>query len=807
MYTGLTTQEVAKQREVYGENKLPSSNEVSLFKLLLSQFKSPLIILLLITALISFVFNEGSDAILITIVLVLNISIGLSQEYKAQKTLQALKNMLEPTTTVVRNNSRKRIFTHEIVPGDIVVLGAGDIIPADGKILEANYLLIKEAILTGESEAIPKDPKKDNLVFMGTSVLKGSGIFKVEKIALETKFGKIGEELIKINDSETPLQKSLSDFSKKLSILVIILAITIFIIGLLYGNPPTEMFRYAIILAIAIIPEGLPVVVTVILARGMNRILKKKGLVKNLLSVETLGATTVICVDKTGTLTTGNMQIVDEIMVEKDRSYEAFIINNDQRTNIEIAMWEYIKKTGFNIKGFVKNYKKEFFESFSSESKYALTICSCPKEKIAYLTGAPDIILKYIGDSDATKDKIMSDISFLASQGYRLIASAYKIDSDTENLKKKTGYIWSGLLAIYDPLRPEAKESLNLAQQGGISVKILTGDYIKTAEKIAYNLNLDLKRDEMLEGKELDKMTSKQLSKIIDKIRLFARITPQHKLKIIEALQSKGEVVAMTGDGVNDVLALKKADIGIAMGNSAEVTKEAADLILLNNNFSTIIHTIEEGRLVFKNIRKVIGYILSNSFAEITLIFATFLLRLPTPLTVAQILWIHLICDGPPDLALGFDTDTKGLLQDKPHNSKKEFILDKKTRVLILFVSITVAIITLIVYSHFVLRVGDTQLGQTISFAILSIISLSYLFSYKELEVPVYRIKGIFKNKIIIFSIIYGLILTFMAIYIEPIRGALGNSVLELNHWIIIILVALIIVIGVEVIKLMKKKY
>ena len=807
MFTGLTAQEVAKQRQKYGENKLPSSNEVSLFKLLISQFKSPLIILLVATAIISVIFNESSDAVLISIVLILNITIGLSQEYRAQKTLQALKNMLEPTTTVVRNNMRKRIFTHEIVPGDIVVLGAGDIIPADGEILEANHLLIKEAILTGESEAIQKDPKKDNQIFMGTSVLKGSGIFRVEKIALETKFGKIGEELIKINDSETPLQRSLADFSKKLSILVIILAITIFIVGLLYRNPPTEMFRYAIILAIAIIPEGLPVVVTVILARGMNRILKKKGLVKNLLSVETLGATTVICVDKTGTLTTGNMQIVDEIMVDKDRSYEAFIINNDQRTNIEIAMWEYIKKQNFDIKSFVKNYKKEFFESFSSESKYALTICGCPKEKISYITGAPDIIIKYCGESPSIKEKIVSDISFLSSQGYRLIASAYKIDSDTTALKNKKDYKWSGLLAIYDPLRKEAKESLEIAQEAGISVKILTGDYIKTAEKIAYNLNLNLKKDEMIEGKDLDKMSASELSKIINKIRLFARITPQHKLKIIEALQKNGEVVAMTGDGVNDVLALKKADIGIAMGNSTEVTKEAADLILLNNNFTTIIHTIEEGRLVFKNIRKVIGYILSNSFAEITLIFATFLLRLPTPLTVAQILWIHLICDGPPDLALGFDTETKGLLKDKPHNTKKEFFLDIKTRTLILFVSLTVAIITLIVYSHFVLRVGDTKLAQTISFTIISVISLSYIFSYKDLEVPVYKIKNFFKNKFLIFSIIYGLILTLMAIYIEPIRVALGNSVLDITHWIIIALVTLIIVIGIEVIKLIKKKY
>jgi Ca2+-transporting ATPase len=336
--------------------------------------------------------------------------------------------------------------------------------------------------------------------------------------------------------------------------------------------------------------------------------------------VETLGATTVICTDKTGTLTTGNMQVINEEMVVQDRSYQAFIVNNEQRTNIEVAMWDHVHRNGFDANSFFDQYKKNYLELFSSETKYALTICASSTESIGYLTGAPEIVMGFCHMSEDDKTNRIRMIEDLAAQGYRLLAAAFKINNDEEELKQKKGYTWSGLIAIADPIREEAAASLMKAKQAGIAVKILTGDYRVTAEKIAQNLKLELAPHQIIEGGQIDVMSTEELSKVISEKVLFARITPEHKLKIVEALQLNGEIVAMTGDGVNDVLALKRADIGIAMGNAVEVAKEAADLILLNNNFNTIISTVEEGRLVFKNIRKVTGYVLSNSFAEMLLI-------------------------------------------------------------------------------------------------------------------------------------------------------------------------------------------
>jgi len=803
---GLTNKEVIKSRNEHGENLLPQKKEGSIIALLLSQFESPLIYLLLGVSIVSFLFGEQQDGFLILAVLVINISIGFYQEFRAQKTLDALKQLLEPITTVIREGKRKRIPTREVVVGDLIVLGAGDVVPADGMVIESVNLLIKEAVLTGEGEAVAKAPEFDDQAYMGTTILSGNGIMEAKVVGVDTKFGQIGKELIAIEQRETPLQASLEKFSKVLSILVIIVALVIFLVGIYYENEALTMLRYAIVLAVAVIPEGLPVVVTVILALGMRRILKQKGLVKNLISVETLGATTVICTDKTGTLTTGNMQVVMEQLEDKQRTYQAFIVNNEQRTNIEIALWDYVHKNGFNAKKFFEDFEKIYLEPFSSASKYALTVCSCAKSKIGYLTGAPEILLDYCKLSEGEKKEIEAEINKLAAQGYRLLAAAYQENIDEAKPKLKNSYTWAGLIGITDPLREDAAANLQKAEEAGIDVKIITGDYRITAEKIAQNLGLHLNASQIIEGNEIDAMSAYELSKVIGVKKLFARVTPEHKLKIVEALQDNGKVVAMTGDGVNDVLALKKADIGIAMGNAVEVAKEASDLILLNNNFSTIISTVEEGRLVYKNIRKVIAYILSNSFAEMILIFGALLLRLPAPLAVAQILWIHLICDGPPDIALGFDDDKTGLLKQKPHDTRKEFILDKKTRTLIVFISLCIAFLSLMIFNHFYSVVGDYKLAQSVVFAFLSMISLTYILSYKDLEVPILRMKKFFKNKILIWSLVYGYILTFIAIYLPGLNEALDVTPLEPIHWVIIVLGAVVISIGVELIKMIRFK-
>jgi len=800
-HTGLSPDQVTQIRLTYGENALPEKQEHTSLKILLEQLKSPLIWLLIATSLISLLFNQYSDAGLIFAVLVVDVVIGYYQENKAHGTLQALKKIINPMALVIRNSERIQVSTRELVPEDLVVLGPGDVVPADGELLESVNLLVKEAILTGEQEAVEKSAIGDKKVYMGTSVLTGSAVIKVTLTGGNTEFGKIGQDLSGLEETETPLQKSLEKFSQQLTIAVIGICILIFITGLFRQKDVWEMLRFAIVLSIAAIPEGLPIVVTVILSLGMKRILERKGLVKNLLSVETLGSTTVICTDKTGTLTEGNMQVVAEEFTEKQHAYEALLINNEQRTNMEVALWDYAHAHDFDTAEFLNTTEKEFVEPFSSETKYYLTVCKTSSGKVAYLTGAPEVLMSFCTLTEGEIGKEMDKIEEWAEKGLRVMAIAFKEHGD---LQQRQGFTWLGVIGIDDPIRKGAKDSLMEARNAGIKVKIITGDYRKTAEKIAATLGLQITSDEIMEGSELEEISEEELAKKIGKIKLFARVSPQHKLKIVNALQANGEVVAMTGDGVNDVLALKKADIGIAMGNAVEVAKEAADLILLDNNFQTIVETCEEGRLVFMNIKKVIGYILSNSFAEVSLIFGSMLFNLPVPLTVAQILWVHLICDGPPDIILGFDHNKEGLLDEPPKNHLKESILDNKIKALIAFVSGSIALVSVGLFWVFNYQLHDLSMARSMIFALLCIISLVYIFSYKDLNKPLFRIRNFFDNKLLLPAVLYGVILTLIAIYVPFFNQMLGTRPLDLADWALILLAATGITLGVEAIKALK---
>ncbi|MDD2224693.1 MAG: HAD-IC family P-type ATPase [Candidatus Shapirobacteria bacterium] len=803
IYHGLSKNEVVELQKKYGKNILPIKDSFSRPLIFFSQFKSPLVYILIIVAIISLLFGEFFDASLVAIVIFVNALMGYYQELSSQKTLVSLRNILQPTALVIRNGSRHEINIQELVPGDIIALNAGDKIPGDGILLDGISLLVDESILTGESKAIEissSDKNSPGLLRMGTTVLSGKGIMKIEKIGIETEMGKIGKSLSEIIDEKTPLQKKLEVFSNQLARIIIVVCSVIFLVEIFHHLNLWEALRLSLILSVAAIPEGLPIAVTVILAIGMKKILKKKGLVKKLLSIETLGSTSVICTDKTGTLTEGKMKVVKTNFEDEIKAQLSMILANEQRDSLELALWDFVQKKGqLNPKKILESTLKIYEEPFDSIKKYSLTIAKSGGKETAYIIGAAEIVLSFCDISKNEKQKILKEIETSANSGLKVLGMAYK---EIGNLKKTEKFIWLGLCGIEDPLRPGVKETIKKALSAGINIKIVTGDYRKTAEEIARQLGFDVNSKNSIEGVEIESMSDTNLSEKINQIIIFSRITPQQKLRIVEILQKKGEIVAMTGDGVNDAPALKKANIGVVIGTGTEVAKEAGDLILLDGNFDTIVSAVEEGRRIFSNIKKVVVYVLSNSFVEIFLIFGTTLLNLPIPLTIVQILWIHLICDGPPDIALGFEPKETDLMKQLPKTIRNEKILSPKMKLLIFAISFLIGGLSLFIFNYFAISSGNLILGRTLVFAIAATVSLIYIFSFKNLKKPIIKTENFFDNKVLFFSVLYGFILIFAAIYVPFLNQILGTVPLNLFHWIIVFSVGIFATLIVEISKI-----
>ncbi|OGM08717.1 hypothetical protein A2159_02340, partial [Candidatus Woesebacteria bacterium RBG_13_34_9] len=644
----------------------------------------------------------------------------------------------------------------------------------------------------------------ENLVFMGTTVIYGQGIMVIEKTGQTTKIGKIGLSLAEMKEESTPLQKQLKKLTKNLILLVSAICLVIFIAGVLKGGSFLQTLRFSIVLSLAAIPEGMPIAITVILALGMRRILKKKGLVKKLLSLETLGLTSVICLDKTGTLTEGKMQVVKTDFIDKNKAILALILLNDRKVAIEAAIWNYLEKESPKNPDIVFNsYERLDEESFDSSKKYKSVINKVDGKNMLFVMGAPEILIDSCSNQKADKEIVLQKINNWAEKGLRLIGLASKEDAQNSDKKDLS---WMGLVGIEDPIRKEAKESLSEAQSAGIDIKIVTGDFLLTALKVAKKIGMDINSRNVIDFEELDKISDDELQDRIGEVKLFARVTPLQKLRIINALQKKGEIVAMTGDGVNDALALKKSDIGIVVENGTEVAKEAGDLILLDSNFKTIIATCEEGRLILSNIKKVIGYIISNSFAEIILIFLSMLFGLPIPLTVAQILWINLICDGPPDITLGFEPKEPGLMNLDPRKMKEEKILSNDMKLLILIVSLTVGLSVFLVFWYYANFLHNLILARTMSFTILATVSMVYIFAFKNLRKLLIQTENPFQNRPLILGVTYGLLLTFLAVNLPFLNKLLDTIPLSLQQWIIVISISLLTVSVIEASKIISLK-
>lgn len=804
-YKNLTKKEVEKIRGKFGKNILPEEKTIPAIRIFFSQFINPLVYVLFFAGLISLFLQKYLDIVLIFSVVIVNALMGFFQEHKTQKTLAALKKLVKPIAKVMRDDERQDVEASELVPGDVVFLAAGDRVPADGKILEAFAFFTNEAILTGESEAVGK--KEADEIFMGTIVSSGRAVFRVEKIGVNTKVGKIAETLKETDEPPTTLQIRLKKLTKTLIFLSIFLSGLIFIFGFFAGRDILAMIELSAILLVAIIPEALLIVITLVLVLAMRDSLKRKALIRKILAVETLGSVTTICTDKTGTLTEGKMKVVKNYFFHLQNSLLTMCLCNDLNGTEEIALWDFLReRADFDQEKNFNDYKRIFEIPFASGHKFMVTVTSSDKSDgyIVSAKGAPEIIMKMVNLSEHKRKDVMLKIDKWAEQGLKVMALAHKKISKEKIEEIKNNKIsdleWGGLVGFWDPPRKDVKEALSAAKEAGLKIKVVTGDYYRTAVKIMKYLGIKINSSEILEGEELEKLNDKELKDRINKILLFARVTPEQKLRIVSVLQDLGEIVAMTGDGVNDAPAIKKSNIGIVVDDASEVAKETADLILLDNNFKTIISAVESGRLVFENIKKIILFILSNSFAEVTAILGALLLGWPFPLTVVQILWLNLICNGPEDFILGFEPKEKETMLDGP-KKMDEPIFDKLSMVITVTVSLISGFISLAFFWYFGLYQGNLALGQTMAFMSLVTSSVIYIFSCRTLRKPFWKYENFWSNKWLFIVVIVSLFLAIIITYFPPTQKILNLISLNLFQWILLAIKTALLVLIIETAK------
>ncbi|MFH1648208.1 MAG: HAD-IC family P-type ATPase, partial [Patescibacteria group bacterium] len=720
---GISDEKASKIRESSGYNTLPEKKGITSLTIFLNQFKSPLVYVLLIVGVVVYFLEQHPQNLFqsgfVLASVVINSVFGFLEEKKVSKVLEKLTHILKAKAVVIREGIKKEINRKDIVPGDIIVLEPGEKVPADARLISTNELKVSEAVLTGEW--LPADKKtkvleettpladRDNMVYSGTIVESGSGLAIVVAIGQETEVGKIAKLLTETKEEKTPLQKKLERFTSVIAKIILASTLVIFGLGILRGDPPIEMFETAVAISVSGIPESLPIVMTIILVIGMERLAKKKGLVRRLSSVETLGSTQVICCDKTRTITEGEMEADKVITVEntfdikpgvKDTTYEmslkiaamcndAFVENPKDSydkwrvggTPTGKALLMAGAKAGFLKPEYEKSHPTVKFLAFNSVIKYQASIHKIDHRYMLFVCGAPDILLKvskYVqlnyGKRELNEvrlEEIERILNRLALKGSRLICTAYKEIQKPEediNLEEEIKDLtFTGLISMNDPIRVGVKTALETCQEAGMKVVIITGDHRNTAKAIANKLGLSVDDENILEGTDLEAMSVEELSEIVEKIVIYARTEPKHKSKIVEAWQKIGKVVAMTGDGINDAPALKKADIGIALGSGTDVAKEVSDLVLLNDSFSIIVDAVEEGRVILDNLRKGISYILSDAFSSTVVVGFSMLMGWPIPLFWTQILWNNIVEDTLPNIAFAFEPKEKDVMKRKPY--------------------------------------------------------------------------------------------------------------------------------------------
>ena len=860
---GLTSDEATKRLEEFGPNELQARAHVSPWAILLEQFKNVLIIILLLATALSAFLGHGVEAIAITVIVLFAVILGFIQEYRAERAIEALREMAAPNATVIRDGREERIPAREVVPGDVILLATGDKIPADARLTEAINLQTVEAPLTGESApvekhstALPEDqlPAGDqrNMAFAGTAVTYGRGRALIVATGMATEFGKIARMLQDVDTVRTPLQGNLDRLGKSLARAAFAVVFVIVILGLFRGQPFVEMLIFGVALAVAVVPEALPAVVTISLALGVKRMVRRNALIRRLPAVETLGSTSVICSDKTGTLTKDEMTVrqlyVSGHMIDvTGTGYEptgkfstngsgppaslsmllrAAALASDARVEQKngAGTWEVkgdptegalivaAAKAGLNKLELDEQFSRVSEIPFTAETKRMTTLHQTPGGVVAYAKGAPEIIVQSCTSQlmdggvepldEARRAEVLDRARQMAGEAMRVLAIAYKPSAVIEDAEQEMTLL--GLAGMIDPPRPEAKAAVQRCEEAGIKVIMITGDHPLTAKAVADELGLS-KHGRVVNGSEIETMDDAQLEREVDSIEVCARVSPAHKLRVVTALQNRGQVVAMTGDGVNDAPALKKADIGIAMGiTGTDVSKEAAAMTLTDDNFASIVAAVEEGRGIFSNIKKYLMYLLSSNIGEIGLMAGATLFGLPLPLTAVQILYVNLATDGLPALALAVDPPEEGLMQRPPRNPRSG-IFTRPVVLLMLVGGVWSAIVNLGLFVWALNSGRSVQEAMTMTFVSLVLIQFFKAYNFRSDRLSV--LHQPFANKWLNIAILWELIMLGFILYVPLLERTFGTFPLTATDWVIIVAAAVTVSPVLELTKWIERRW
>lgn len=850
---GISEEESGRRLSIYGPNALKERERRSPIFLFLGQFNDFMVWILISAAIISgFLLREITESLAITAILFINAVLGFVQEYRAERAMEALKKLAAPKSRVLRDGYERLIPASELVPGDVILLEGGDVIPADGRVDSVSSFLVDEATLTGESTPSEKITEaldnpdlplgdRENMVYLGTTVLSGRAQAIVVETGSKTEMGKIAE-LIQVEEEKTPLQVELFNIGKTIAVIVLAIAAIVFLVGLARGFNLIFMFLASVSLAVAAIPEGLPAIVTLTLALGVQALAAQNAIIRKLRAVETLGSTTVICTDKTGTLTLNKMTadkiyidghifgIEDKRVVQEEaiiNSEDLFILLmiavlcNDARyveddkligDPTETALIKLAETLNFSREEVISDNPRVGEIPFNSRRKRMTTINKSGEEFLVLMKGAPEVVLSRCLHARADgntkllssdqKKSILAVNNRLASEGYRNLAFAYKSIKEPPTNVTKEGdsvekdLVLVGLISLTDPPRVEVPMAIETAKQAGIKVAMVTGDHMLTAVAVANRIGL-LEGRKVVAGAELEEVTADELAGTIEEIGVFSRVDPTHKVLIVDAFKKRGDIVAMTGDGVNDAPAVKRADIGISMGRvGTEVTKEASDMILADDNFATIIRAVREGRLIFDNLKKFILFLISCNISEVFTVFFVLIAGLPIPLLPTQILWTNLITDGLPALALGVEPPATDLMGRPPRNIK-EGVLSRPRLTLVIWQGffLTVGIVTAYVAAIFAGGVslfapigGDSKLiavARTAAFTTMVTVQLLHSLNYRTATTTLFS-KEVLKNRLLLFAIIGSFLLQLAVVYLAPLQSLFSTAPLGIREWIII---------------------
>lgn len=845
---GLSEEEANLRLEKYGENILIEEKRNTFLDIFLSQFQDFLIIVLLIAAAVSFFIGEGRDAIMILVIVIVNALIASFQEYKADNELEALKELSVNEAKIIRDGQVIKVPFNKVVVGDIVYAESGDLIAADGRIIKSNNLKIDESSLTGESIPIDKDNKiikkekvalaeRRNMVYSSGIVTYGNCTYIVTATGMDSEIGKVAKMITSQGENITPMAKKTKEIGTVLSLGCLGVCIAIFIIGFIHGNKPLNMFMTSVSLAVAAIPEGLPSVITIVLSIGITRLSKKGAIIRKMHAVETLGSANVICSDKTGTLTQNKMSVEkvyianriidkDEFSTNKSIAFKMLInvaydcndanLYYDEKgkevkigDSTEVALVRLAKESG------IERERKIRFDELPFDSKRKMMSCIYREDNkyIVYVKGASDVLINkcshYVCESNVKKitddlrEDFLSQVDKLSMQSYRVMGYAYKVlDNLPDKENVEDNLIFVGLTAMIDPPREEVFESIETCKKAGIKPVMITGDHKLTAEAIAKKLGILKNDEECISGLELERLSDKALEKRINNISVYARVTPKDKVRIVEAYQKSGNIVAMSGDGVNDAAALKKADIGCAMGiTGTDVAKSASDMILCDDNFSTIVMAVKEGRGVFQNIKKAIHFLISCNIGEIITLFFATILNYPMPLLPIHILWVNLVTDSLPALALGVDPSEENIMEKKPEK-KDNNIFTPTFSIRVIFEGLLIGFVTLVGFWF-----GNTyyslETGRTFAFLILCLSQLFHTFNVRAMNESLFDNPPM-KNKVLILANIVSALLAIIIVIVPFFREIFELSALDPNKWDFVLTLSLVPLVSSEIVKLAK---